>query len=930
MKHMSMQAKLYTLLVILVGSVFGAWLLGNFPIEQKVALVVAAIIASALQIFKAEGATTQTSFNLSWIAYAIVFMQFGMAAAFAVIFVAHLTEWFWYRYPWYIQAFNIASFAIVVAAAAIAARFSLLFLGATSFGQVLSTLVALLVFTAGNHVLVGQAIRLNNGRSISDQSTESQQLANQAFLMDFGLLCLGASAAFLWMINPFTIVFLFVVVYLLHRVLRVPALEREVYRDPKTGLYNAEFLNRKLRKELLRMRRPDRPLCVVMADLDLLREINNTYGHIAGDAVIKKVAQILLVLSRESDVVARFGGEEFVVLMPDTTSGEAYVLAEAMRKAIEVAEFTVSDDITPIKVTMSFGIAECEDATQQPVELLHDADLAMYEAKELGRNQSCVYDSWTPEIAPIEAYGTILAKADNQMSTKNSSTQSDAVTSTTVTQITDSMSQAGRKQRTTLPFETVERQGDHRNAVNWFVGGMVAISLILTVVLVRPIPLMDIAGLLLFVALAATLEWLGTEDNSIIISVPTSTATLIGATMLFGPIGALTTGLAIAAVAQYQRHWYLDRFVFRSTNLVLGGLVCAGLLTVTGVVYLELSIMWQVFVASACALAFFVSNTALAAAYGSFYSSQPWYRIWYERYVRQVYQYAGMGLLAFSLIYFYLLVGALGVLIMLIPLALLHYGQREYLHATKQSIIALQATYDELETKNQEIEKLNEELLLALASTIDLRDPDVIEHSRQVARYAVMTAEEMGLDRDHLNMVRRAGLMHDIGKLAIPEAILFKPDRLTDEEYEIIKEHVTIGADLLDDFVTLQSVAFSVRHHHERWDGNGYPDRLAGEEIPVEARILALADSVEAMASDRAYRAGMDVDEILKEVTAMSGTQFDPDVVAAFGRVIEKRGRETIVNSAREQFELDDYTDRDEVNELDELFFMDESVLMEL
>ena len=167
-----------------------------------------------------------------------------MSAVFGVILAAHLTEWIYYRYPWYIQLFNIASFAIVVAAAALAARFCLLFLDVTPFGQVLSTIVALLVFTSCNHLLVGQAIRLQNGQPSGEQNKENQQLANQVFMMDFGLLCLGASAAFMWMVNPYTIIFLFVIVFLLYQVLRVPSLQREAYRDPKTGLYNAEFLNR--------------------------------------------------------------------------------------------------------------------------------------------------------------------------------------------------------------------------------------------------------------------------------------------------------------------------------------------------------------------------------------------------------------------------------------------------------------------------------------------------------------------------------------------------------------------------------------------------------------------------------------------------------------------------------------------------------------
>jgi HD-GYP domain-containing protein (c-di-GMP phosphodiesterase class II) len=142
-------------------------------------------------------------------------------------------------------------------------------------------------------------------------------------------------------------------------------------------------------------------------------------------------------------------------------------------------------------------------------------------------------------------------------------------------------------------------------------------------------------------------------------------------------------------------------------------------------------------------------------------------------------------------------------------------------------------------------------------------------------------------------------LIHDIGKLAIPEAILFKPGRLTADEYEVIKEHVTVGADLLDDFQSLQSVGTFVRHHHERYDGRGYPDGLKGEEIPLEARILALADAVEAMASDRPYRPGSTVAAILKEIQHEAGAQFDPRVVDAFVTVVTTQGDSTIVNSAR-------------------------------
>ncbi len=145
--------------------------------------------------------------------------------------------------------------------------------------------------------------------------------------------------------------------------------------------------------------------------------------------------------------------------------------------------------------------------------------------------------------------------------------------------------------------------------------------------------------------------------------------------------------------------------------------------------------------------------------------------------------------------------------------------------------------------------------------------------------------------------------MHDIGKLAIPEVILFKPDRLTPEEYALVKDHVTVGADLLAEFPTLHNISAFVRYHHERYDGQGYPDGLSGKQIPLEARILALADAVEAMASDRPYRKGMDVAAILSEIVQHAGSQFDPAVVSAFPRVVQREGNRIIVNSARPEAE---------------------------
>jgi len=198
-----------------------------------------------------------------------------------------------------------------------------------------------------------------------------------------------------------------------------------------------------------------------------------------------------------------------------------------------------------------------------------------------------------------------------------------------------------------------------------------------------------------------------------------------------------------------------------------------------------------------------------------------------------------------------------------------------------------------------EIQQLNEELFLTLAKFFDARDPYVGSHAAQVAAYAVAIAEEMALAPERIEIIRQSAYLHDIGKIAIPEAILHKPSKLTDGEYEFVKKHAEIGAEFLETSHGMRHLAPFIRHHHERWDGRGYPNGLRGEEIPLEARILNVCDSVEAMASDRPYHKALSTEDIVKEVVHCAGTQFDPLVAKAFIRIAEKKGEALVINSAR-------------------------------
>ncbi len=174
-----------------------------------------------------------------------------------------------------------------------------------------------------------------------------------------------------------------------------------------------------------------------------------------------------------------------------------------------------------------------------------------------------------------------------------------------------------------------------------------------------------------------------------------------------------------------------------------------------------------------------------------------------------------------------------------------------------------------------------------LVFAVDTKDRYTKRHSEDVARYAVFLAEQLGLDPELVRSVHLAGLLHDVGKIGIPDPILRKPDKLNADEYAIVQQHVALGDMIVRDLPDIDLVRAGIRHHHERWDGAGYLDHLAGEEIPLIGRILAVGDAFSAMTTTRPYRKALDVREALRRLEDAAGTQLEERLVAAFVRGIE-------------------------------------------
>jgi putative nucleotidyltransferase with HDIG domain len=181
-----------------------------------------------------------------------------------------------------------------------------------------------------------------------------------------------------------------------------------------------------------------------------------------------------------------------------------------------------------------------------------------------------------------------------------------------------------------------------------------------------------------------------------------------------------------------------------------------------------------------------------------------------------------------------------------------------------------------------ETERTYDATLAALSSALDVRDTETEGHARRVVGYMELIAEQLEVPVERHATLRRGALLHDIGKIGVPDHILRKPGPLTENEWHTMKTHPDLGAKIIANVPFLEEVAVIIRAHHERWDGNGYPEGLAGEQIPLGARIFAVADSFDAMTSDRPYRRGRQLHEALAEIGRCTRTQFDPQVVQAF------------------------------------------------
>ena len=208
-------------------------------------------------------------------------------------------------------------------------------------------------------------------------------------------------------------------------------------------------------------------------------------------------------------------------------------------------------------------------------------------------------------------------------------------------------------------------------------------------------------------------------------------------------------------------------------------------------------------------------------------------------------------------------------------------------HQLERYAADLREIFKEERSRAQELRDSYKATVRALSNAVEARDNYTGKHAERVTAYGIALAEAAGIDVDTLPGLEFGFLLHDVGKVAVPDAILFKPGSLSDDEFAMIATHPVIGSEILRDVEFLGDGKLVVRHHHERWDGRGYPDKLSGDAIPLAARVFAVADALDALTTDRPYRPASSWTAAREEIRAGAGTQFCPTVVSAYDQVTD-------------------------------------------
>lgn len=684
--------------------------------------------------------------------------------------------------------------------------------------------------------------------------------------------------------------------------------------DGLTGVYNRRYFQRMIEAEFRRAPRFGYPVGLILIDVDHFKQFNDTHGHLLGDQVLRSIGQILKDSVRETDVVARYGGEEFAVILPETNSQYSLEVAERIRKNIARHTFWGRGQ-TPVTVTASIGVASRMAADIKSDELIELADGALYEAKGTGRDRICT--------AGEHGTGFIMAepRKDADAPKRRAPARKlafDAAAwracleesvSPLMTLLTDRLADQD------LSLEEME-SSRWRSTISGIVAALAqqleapsdSGRLTSEQLVTHPLYPEIKAGVTHLIQRGITL----TQSESLALAICTGLGQHVQ-NAPFSPQERLhvlseverfthTFQLAISQVwhdfyQQTNSHlmvlhdleqritnvYELDELLGEAARLTLEALradtcllylpdAAGENLRVRACSGLDQQEIFQWMMPVGAGVAGEVYETLRPVVFDDFDLDDA--RL-YMPIFKTFREWTGVRSGAFFPM------AHQGVPVGVLVTFSRHPGHfepagirlgRGISGQLAAAIARMQAQDSRQETFMQAI--------TALVESLEAKDDFARGHSETLVRYASAIGTALELPETDIELLRHAATLHDLGKIGIPESLLFKPDRLTPQERHTVQAHPEIGAQLISTLSSVKDVAPIVRHHHEHWNGSGYPDGLTGEDIPLLARILAVAEAFDGMTTPKPYRSAIPVGDALEEMR-QSGN-FDPRILELF------------------------------------------------
>ena len=696
-------------------------------------------------------------------------------------------------------------------------------------------------------------------------------------------------------------------------------LEHQAMTDPLTGLYNHRAFHERLRQALASASRAHEAVSVLMLDIDDFKRVNDVYGHGTGDEILRSLAETLKDAVRASDVVYRLGGEEFAIVVTSRAPQNAERLAHRLVERVESAEFG------PGRITISVGLARGPEHAMNPRELVACAEAAMMSAKARGKNQIVLYEESSmerPDGQPLPsdvrsvAHMKMLQSLGSKLNRLNDVRQIGNVIATELRSLIDyhncRVSLVDGDEVIPIAFvgqftsETREPMEILACKVGEGITGRVAQT-----------------GESLLIGDAANCEFArmlpGTDsiDESQVV-VPLTYGPRVIGIVVISKLGLnqfdeddvrlleVLAGHAAVALENASLYESARREADRATALLE---FSRQLSTAEGME----AVVDRIVELSARTLGAPRTSVWFQEAVGGevrVRATHGYSELDRERLLRMEFDHASAGRLLratepfvvteeqheaitgakqvadgkpFAIAPLTLDGGRLGCIAIAPP----DDGEFTERHLRLLAGVAHQAKLALTNAGNfRNLERTFLETVEALANALEANDEYTSSHARWITDLALRVGEGLGLDVPALKRLELGALFHDIGKIGIPETILSKPGPLTAAERRIVETHPELGEKIIAPIDRLEEVRPIVRHCHERYDGDGYPDRLSGDSIPIESRIILVCDAYHAMTTDRPYRKRLPAEEALRRLREAAGTQFDPRVVDVCTRLL--------------------------------------------